>query len=392
MTQRELFVKHVAQTSPSPMSIEIARAEGCYLYDVEGKIFLDLIAGISVSSLGHSDTVVIDAILEQSKKYLHVMVYGEYIQTPQVHLATLLASLLPASLSSVYFTNSGAEAIEGAMKLAKRATGRAEIISCKNAYHGSTQGALSLMSADYFTHAFLPLLPGIRHIEYNVFEDIERITHHTAAVVMEAVQAEGGAIVPHPCYLEAVRKRCDETGCLLIMDEIQTGMGRTGTLFAFEAHSCIPDILVLGKAFGAGLPLGAFISSRERMNLLTHDPVLGHITTFGGHPLCCAAALAGLQQLLALRLIEQVAIKEKLCKSYLPGLRGKGLLLALPLPSAEVTQQVITLLLEEGILTDWFLFAPDCLRIAPPLIISEEQLIQACLSIQKAVNKVIASI
>src|ERR1700744_3597829 len=310
-----LFHRHVAQTSPNPLGLDIVKAEGLYLYDRNGKEYLDLIGGISVCNTGHRHPRVVEAIKDQADRYLHLLVYGELIQSPQVQYATLLAAHLPPSLDSVYFTNSGAEATEGAMKLAKRLTGRPEIVAFRQSYHGSTQGALSIMGDEYWRNAFRPLLPGVRHVDYNSTDALDAITMQTACVIVETVQAERGVYVPDKGWLEQLRRRCDTTGAMLVFDEIQAGFGRTGKLWGFERYGVIPDILLLGKALGGGLPMGAFIASRERMWALTGDPVLGHITTFGGHPLCCAAGLAAFQVLLESGWIEQIAEKESLFRS-----------------------------------------------------------------------------
>lgn len=380
---RSLFFRHLAQTSDMPLALEISRGEGVFLYDAADKPYLDLISGISVSNLGHSHPKVVAAIKQQAGQYLHTLVYGEYILSPQVQLATLVAGQLPDPLESVYFTNSGAEATEGAMKLAKRFTGRPEIVACRNAYHGSTQGAASLMSETYFTEAFRPLLPGIRHITFNKEADLENITRRTACVIVETVQAEAGIVKPEHDYLSKLRQRCKETGALLVLDEIQAGCGRTGTFFAFEQYGVQPDILLLAKGFGAGMPLGAFISSKEIMQTLTHDPVLGHITTFGGHPLSCAAALAGMQVLLETDYIARVPEKEQLFRKLLvhPAIRevrSAGLLLAMELDSFELVGKVIQYCLQQGLIVDWFLFNNRSIRLAPPLIIGEAQIRSAC--------------
>ncbi|MBK8041561.1 MAG: aspartate aminotransferase family protein [Haliscomenobacter sp.] len=379
MQLRQLFLQHVAQTSPFPLMMEIERAEGVWLYNREGKAIMDLISGISVSGLGHRHPSVVEAVKAQVDKYMHTLVYGEFVLEPQVQLATLLAQQLPSSLNRVYFVNSGSEATEGAMKVAKRFTGRAELISCKYAYHGSTQGAASLMWPATFTQAFHPLLPGIRHIEFNDFGDLEYISEKTAAVIVETVQGEWGVRKPAPGYLEALRRRCDATGALLILDEVQTGFGRTGALFAFQSYGIIPDVLLLAKGMGGGMPIGAFISSEAIMNSLTENPMLGHITTFGGHPVSCAAALATLQTLLETDLIRQVAPKEALFHRLLrhakiKEFRSAGLLMALELESFDQVRQVIHFSLNQGLLMDWFLFNDRALRIAPPLIITEEQI------------------
>ena len=382
MTTRELFLRHVAQTSPAPLGLEIERAEGCWLFDNTGKKYLDLIAGIGPSVLGHRHPRVQAAVQQQLDAYWHTLVYGEFVLAPQVKLAQLLAKHLPG-LDSVYFTNSGTEAIEGAMKLAKRFTGRYNFVACRNAYHGSTQGAASLMSPTDFTLAFQPLLPGIRHIDFNSDADLEQIDHHTAAVVVETVQGEAGLQPPRPGWLHTLRRRCDETGALLILDEIQAGMGRTGRLFAFEKYGIVPDILVLAKGFGGGMPLGAFVARQEVMQSLTHDPVLGHITTFGGHPVCAAAGLATLEILLEGNLLAQVLDKEALFKKLLvhPAIRevrSAGLWLAVDLGDPAKVQAVIRHCISNGVITDWFLFNDKSLRIAPPLIISEAEIEGAC--------------
>jgi acetylornithine/succinyldiaminopimelate/putrescine aminotransferase len=389
MTQRELFLGHVAQTSPSPIAFEIAKAEGCSLWDVNGKNYIDLIGGISVANVGHRHPKVIAAIQQQLEAYLHVMVYGEFVETPQVQYAKLLTEHLPPSLNSVYFTNSGAEAVEGAMKLAKRVTGGVQIIAFNKSYHGSTQGALSVMGDEYWRNAFRPLLPDVLHLEYNSFDSIKEIKIHTACVILETVQAEAGIIVPTKEWMQALRKKCTETGTLLILDEIQTGFGRTGKLWGFEHFDIVPDILLLGKALGGGMPLGAFIAEKKLMDAFTNNPVLGHITTFGGHPVCCAAGMAAMKVLLEEKMIDEVKQKEELFKSLLvhpaiKAVRSFGLWMAVEFDSFETNKKVIDACLANGIMTDWFLFAPHCLRISPPLIISEEQMEKACAMILKS--------
>lgn len=383
MILRNSFLKNIAQTSDIPLMIEVERAEGCHLYDPTGKPYLDLIAGISVSSLGHCHPAVVKAVQEQSEKYMHTMVYGEYLMKPQIQLAEQLTRLLPNELNSVYFVTSGTEATEGAMKLAKRYTGRHEIIACKKAYHGSTQGAASLMWPKDFTQAYHPLLPGIRHIEFNCHFCLREITEKTACVIVETVQAEWGVRPPLPNYLKALKARCEEVGALLVLDEIQVGYGRTGSLFAFEQYDIVPDILLLAKAMGGGMPIGAFIANQEIMLSLSHDPFLGHITTFGGHPVNCAAGLAALQTLVKENIIGQVKTKEKLFHSLLKHpkireIRSAGLLMAIQLDSFEEVQTVITHCLDKGIIVDWFLFNSEAIRIAPPLIINEEEIRHAC--------------
>lgn len=390
MNQRELFLQHIAQTSDAPLALDITSAAGCFLYDAGGKKYLDLIGGISVCNVGHRHPAVVAAIKEQADKYLHVLVYGEFIQSPQVQYARLLADNLPASLNSVFFTNSGAEATEGAMKLAKRSTGRAQIIAFKNAYHGSTQGALSIMGDEYWRNAFRPLLPDILHLEYNAMASLNFITNKTACVFAETVQAESGVIAPAKEWLQALRKKCTEHGVLLILDEIQAGFGRTGTTWAFEQYGIVPDILLLGKALGGGMPLGAFIADKTLMWNLTNNPVLGHITTFGGHPVSCAAGMAGFKALIEERYILQVKQKEQLFKKRLvhpkiKTIRSGGLWMAVEFDSFEINKKIIDSCLQKGLLTDWFLFAPHCLRIAPPLTISEMQIEEACRIIQEAI-------
>jgi acetylornithine/N-succinyldiaminopimelate aminotransferase len=383
MDVRRLFLQHVAQTSPSPLGLEIARAEGIYLYDPSGREYIDLIGGISVCNTGHRHPRVVQAIKDQVDRYLHVLVYGELIQSPQVQYASLLAANLPASLDSVYFTNSGTEATEGAMKLAKRVTNRTEIVAFRQSYHGSTQGALSLMGDEYWRNAFRPLLPGVWHEEYSSASALDRITDRTACVIAETVQAERGVYVPAEGWLAALRKKCDETGALLVLDEIQAGFGRTGSLWGFTPCGIVPDILLLGKALGGGMPLGAFIADRNIMFALAGDPVLGHITTFGGHPVSCAAGLASLQLLLEEDWIGQVAEKEAMFRKLLThpairAVRSCGLLIAVEFASHEINKKVIDACIEKGLLTDWYLFAPQCMRIAPPLPITEEQIEKAC--------------
>ena len=392
MNQRALFLQHIAQTSASPLALEITKAAGCYLYDADGKEYLDLIGGISVCNTGHCHPAVVAAIKEQADKYLHILVYGEFIQSPQVQYAKLLTDHLPASLNSVYFTNSGAEATEGAMKLAKRVTGRTQMIAFKKAYHGSTQGALSVMGDEYWRNAFRPLLPGVLHLDYNEMASVELICSKTACVIVETVQAESGVVPPSKEWLLALRKKCDKEGVLLVLDEIQAGFGRTGSTWAFEQFGIVPDILLLGKALGAGMPLGAFIADRQIMQVLTNNPVLGHITTFGGHPVSCAAGLAGFKALIDEGYIKKIHQKEALFKRLLvhpkiEALRSAGLWMALVFDSFETNKKIIDYCLQNGLLTDWFLFAPHCLRIAPPLIITEQQIEAACTIILAACNQ-----
>lgn len=392
MNQRQLFLQHVAQTSPFPLALEIDYAEGLYLYDTSGKTYLDLIAGIGVSVLGHRPPQVAAAIRAQLDRYWHTMVYGEYILAPQVQLATRLASHLPSGLNSVYFVNSGTEATEGAMKLAKRYTGRAEIIACRYAYHGSTQGAASLMWPKDFTAPYHPLLPGIQHLDFNEVSQLSQITENTAGVIIETVQAEWGVRKPDPGYLRQLRERCTKTGTLLVLDEIQAGYGRTGTLFAFEQYGIVPDILLLGKGMGGGMPIAAFVANQEIMNALSDNPMLGHITTFGGHPVCCAAALATLEALTNGGWVEQVEQKAALFIQLLQHpaiveIRNAGLLIAVELRDFATVQAVIQRCLEKGLIIDWFLFNNRSLRIAPPLVISEIQIREACAILLEALNQ-----
>lgn len=393
MNQRELFLRHNAQTSEAPLALEIEKAKGTLLWDADGKEYIDLIAGISVANTGHRDPRVIKAIKKQLDNYLHLLVYGELVQSPQVQYAHLLASHLPSSLDSIYFTNSGAEATEGAMKLAKRVTGRPEIIAFNKSYHGSTQGALSVMGDEFWKNAYRPLLPGIKHFDYNDPLMLSQITEQTACIILETVQAENGVIAPDRGWMEALRMRCNKTGTLMILDAIQTGFGRTGTLWGYEQTGIIPDILLLGKALGGGMPMGAFIAGRELMQSLTNDPVLGHITTFGGHPVCCAAGMAAFKALLKDELMSKVNVKKDLFVNLLKhdlilDIRAEGLLIAVEFADFVTCKKIIDLAIEEGVLTDWFLFASNCMRIAPPLNISKKEIRKACAHIITACNKV----
>jgi acetylornithine/succinyldiaminopimelate/putrescine aminotransferase len=390
---RLLFLNHNAQTTDFPLSLEITHAEGLFLFDQAGKKYLDLISGIGVSSIGHRHPKVIDAIKNQADRYLHLMVYGEYIQTPQTLLAAKLATLLPANLSSIYLVNSGSEAIEGAMKLTKRYTGRSEIIACKNSYHGSTHGALSIMGNETFKQAYRPLLPDIRFIDFGEIAEIEKISTKTAAVFIETIQGEAGIKIADKTYWKALRAKCTETGTLLVLDEIQCGIGRSGKFTAFEHYDIVPDILVLAKALGGGMPIGAFISSADIMNALKENPILGHITTFGGHPINCAAALATLEVLESENLIENVIDKGNLFKTLLKhpeiiGVRGQGLMLAVQLKDFEFNKRVIDECIENGLIVDWFLHCDDSMRIAPPLTISLEEIQSACAIILAAIEKI----
>ena len=379
---RKQFLAHVGQTSPSPMLVEVERAEGSFFYTPEGRRYYDLVAGVSVSNVGHANREVVRAVQEQAARYMHVMVYGELVEAPQVRYAARIASLLPGGLESVYFVNSGAEAVEGALKLAKRFTVRTELISMRRAYHGSTHGSMSMMGApegEEWKGAFRPLLPDVQAIEFNDPAQLERITRRTACVLVEPVQGEAGVRVPRPGYLEALRRRCDEVGALLVFDEIQTGLGRTGELFAMQKYGVVPDIVCLAKAFGGGMPLGAFIARHEIMDTLQSNPTLGHITTFGGHPVCCAAGLAALEYLLDHHVVEQVEAKGALYEELLQGhpavreIRRSGLLLAVELGSSERLYRIMELFKQAGIMSDWFLFCDTAFRISPPLTISEEE-------------------
>jgi acetylornithine/succinyldiaminopimelate/putrescine aminotransferase len=383
LTHRQLFLDHLAQTSETPLALEIERAEGVYMYDASGKRYLDLISGISVSNVGHRHPKVVAAIKDQLDKYMHLMVYGEYIQSPQVKLSKALADVLPEQLHSVYFTNSGSEAVEGALKLAKRFTGRTEMISFENAYHGSTHGSLSLMGNEEFKNAFRPLLPDTKQLKYNDLSVLNEISERTACVIIETIQGEAGAVVPQQEFMLALRKKCTETGALLVVDEIQCGFGRTGKLFAFEHFGVVPDILCLAKGMGGGMPIGAFISSKRIMSSLSKDPILGHITTFGGHPVNCAASLATLEIVNDKKLLDEVGEKEKMFRTLLkhPDIRsvnGMGLLLSVEFESYEKNKAIIDRCVEKGIVTDWFLFNSYSMRIAPPLTISREQVSEAC--------------
>lgn len=391
MTNRQIFLNHIGQTSPDPIGLEIVKAKGSKLYDINGKEYIDLIGGISVCNVGHANEKVIDAIKKQAENFMHVMVNGELILSPQTAYAKLLTDYLPSSLNSVFFTASGTEATEGAMKLAKRFTGRMEIAAFKNSYHGSTQGSLSILGDEYWRNAFRPLLPAILHLDYNNFDSLDFITTETACVIAETIQAEAGVIIPEKKWMLALRKKCTETGTLLVLDEIQCGFGRNGSLWAFEQFDVVPDVLLLGKALGGGMQLGAFVSDKKIMNSLTNNPVLGHINTFGGHPVCCAAGKAAMEFLLNEKIIQTVFEKEKLFLEDLHGskiknIRSRGLMMALEFESFEQNKKVINALLKEGVFSDWFLFASECLRIVPPLIISENEILKACNAIRKVVS------
>lgn len=396
MNNRQLFLSHIAQTSPAPIGIEMVKAEGIYLWNKEGKKYVDLIAGFSVCNIGHSHPKVVKAVQEQAAQYMHLIVYGEFIESPQIAYAKLLTDLLPPSLNCVYFTNSGAEATEGAMKLAKRVTGRSKIIAFNKAYHGSTQGALSVMGDEYWRNAFRPLLPDVYHYDYNDNAVLDEIDSRIACVIVETIQAESGITAPSKEWLQAIRQKCDAHCVLLILDEIQAGFGRTGSLWAFEQMGIVPDILLLGKALGGGMPLGAFIASQRMMHTLTYDPVLGHITTFGGHPVSCAAGKAALEVLLEEKYMETVWEKEQILLKALahPAIISRqncGLWMSLQFASEKLAQSVVHQCVQNGLITDWFVFAPDRLRIAPPLIITEAELTEVCATILSSIDEVVSN-
>ncbi len=387
------FLTYLAQTSTHPLVLEIEKAKGSYLYDIHKKKYLDFIAGVSANTLGHNHTKVISAIKKQADKYLHVMVYGEFVQKPQVELAKFLVKHLAQNLNCVYLTNSGTEATEGALKLAKRVTGRYEIISAKNSYHGNTQGAMSVSGKEEQNSAFRPLIPGIQFIQFNSISDLKRITKKTAAVILETIQGAAGFIEPEDNYLQKVKNRCKKVGALLILDEVQSGNGRTGKFFGFENYNVIPDIVITGKGLGGGMPIGAFISSFELMSCLKKNPKLGHITTFGGHPLIAAAALATLKELFRKSIIKKTLIKEKLFRELLihPSIveiRGKGLMLALILKNTELVNKVILKAKDKGLLLFWLLFEPKAIRITPPLTISNKEIKEGCKTILHLLNTI----
>ena len=393
ISNRELFLRNIAQTSTSPVNIEIERAKGIYMYSPDGKKYFDLISGVNVSSLGHGHPDVIEAVKNQIDQYMHLLVYGELVQSPQVKLAGFLAEHLSDNLSKVYFVNSGTEAVEGALKLARKYTGRPEVAAFTNAYHGSTAGALSIMGGDYFKSGYHPLVPGTKFLEYNNFHDLNKITERTACVVAEVMQAEAGMIVAEKDFLLMLRKRCDETGTLLIFDEVQTAFGRLGKFFGHELYNVVPDILVLAKGLGGGMPLGTFISSSQIMDVLSDNPPLGHITTFGGHPVCCAAGLKTLSIIEEDKLYEQVGHKEELFRKLLKHelikeIRGIGLMLAVEFGQTDIMIKVFNKGLELGFITDWFLFCETAVRISPPLNITDEEIAEVCQMILKAIDSV----
>jgi len=393
ISNRQLFLQFVAQTSDSPLMLEVEKAEGIWLYSPDGKKYADLISGVSVSNIGHNHPYVNRSVKLQIDKHMHLMVYGEYILAPQVKLAKMLADNLPEKLNCTYFVNSGSEAIEGAIKISKRYTGRPEIIAFENAYHGSTQGALSILGDESFKNSFRPLVPGITFLKFNDFDDLNRITGNVACVIVEPIQAEAGVRLPVNGFLNELHKRCAETGTLLVFDEIQVGFGRTGKLFAFQDYAVEPDILTLAKSLGGGLPLGAFIASHKILSVLKDDPVLGHITTFGGHPVSCAAGIASLEILLENNLIENVKLKENLFRKHLSHphikeVRGKGLLLAVELGNKDIIKKMIRKSLENGIVLDSFLFCNTAFRISPPLTITDEEIVEICDRLNGVLNEI----
>ena len=391
ISHRQLFLTRLAQTSPAPICLEIERAEGVYMYAPDGARYIDLIAGVSVSNVGHCHPKVVEAVCTQARRYMHLMVYGEYVQAPQTLFADKLVILLPPTLNSVYLVNSGSEANEGAMKLAKRYTGRSEIVAFNKAYHGGTQGALSLIGDEHYRNAFRPLLPDVRRLDFNNFDQLSQISSRTACVIVEPLQGEAGAVAPAPQYLNELRKQCDATGALLVFDEVQTGFGRLGKMFAFEKYGVVPDILTLAKGMGGGMPIGAFVSSVDIVKTLQFNPMLGHITTFGGHPVSCAAALASLEVIESEHLVESVERKSALFRTLLEkidvdDIRGEGLLLAVDLGDSARLQRFLRSACAYGIATDLFIFCDTAFRIAPPLIISDEQIEESCVLIAKAIK------
>lgn len=396
MILRKQFLEHVGQTSPSPMMVEVARAEGSFFYTPEGKRYFDLVAGVSVSNVGHANPAVVEAVQKQAADYMHIMVYGEMVERPQVEYARRIAELAPGDLNCVYFVNSGAEAVEVALKLAKRYTGRTELISMRRAYHGSTHGAMSMMGTpegEEWKAEFRPLLPDVKSIEFNSFEDLNEITERTAGVLCEVVQGEAGVRLPNPEWLRALRARCTEVGALLIFDEIQTGMGRTGAMFASAKYDVTPDVMCLAKAFGGGMPLGGVVSKKQILDSFTHNPVLGHITTFGGHPVCCAAGLAALNYLINNKVVESVEAKGAKFEALLQDhskvieIRRSGLLLALELGKPEYLYRLMEIFKEEGIMSDWFLYCDTAFRISPPLTISEAEIAECCQIIRRSLDR-----
>ena len=398
ISNRQLFLNHIAQVSPKPMELEVCRAKGIYLYDINKKSYIDFISGISVSNVGHCHPNVVKAIQEQAEKYMHLMVYGEYVQSPQILLAKTLTDLLPKNLNSVFYTTSGTEATEGALKLAKRVTGKTEIICFTNSYHGSTHGALSVMGNEEFKQAFRPLLPDVKIIPYNNLDEVNKhITSKTACVILEPVQSETGYTVANNQFLSAIREKCDEHCALLIFDEIQNGFGRSGTMFAFEQTGIIPDVLLLAKGMGGGMPIGCIVSSQKLLNKFTHNPVLGNINTFGGNAVCCAASLACLQTILSEKLIEAIEIKSNLIRTLLKhdaikSIKGKGLMMSLEFANTDLNFKIIETCIKNGLIVDWFLFNTYSMRVTPPLVITEEEIIIACNLILKSIDEALGNV
>jgi len=389
---KKTFFNHLAQTSDFPIGLEVDRADGIYIFDKDGKGYMDMISGISVNNIGHSHPYVIQAIHNQLKKHMHVMAYGEFIQDAQSKLAEKLTEILPSKLNCFYLVNSGTEANEGAVKLAKRYTGRAEIISCYNSYHGNTSGSLSISGNENKKYAFRPLIPGGRFIHFNKIADLDLISDNTAAVIIEPVQGDAGVRIPSKRYMQALRDKCDETGAMLILDEVQTGFGRTGKWFAFEHFNIVPDILTIAKAMGGGMPIGSFIANREIMNSFTHHPKLGHITTFGGHPVNCAAARATIEVFQNENIISEVEEKGKLLESLLKHraiceIRRIGLMMAIEFDNARIVENIVSECLKEGIITFWFLSTTNSFRLAPPLIITKDQIKEAAGKIIRVIDK-----
>ena len=396
MILRKQFLEHVGQTSPSPMLVEVARANGSFFYTPEGKRYFDLVAGVSVSNVGHANPAVVEAVQKQAADYMHIMVYGEMVERPQVEYARRITELLPENIDCLYFVNSGAEAVEVALKLAKRYTGRTELISMRRAYHGSTHGAMSMMGApegEEWKAEFRPLLPDVKSLRFNNFDDLNEITSHTAGVLCEVVQGEAGVRLPNPEWLKALRQRCSEMGALLIFDEIQTGLGRTGEMFASTKYGITPDVICLAKAFGGGMPLGGVASSKQILDSFTHNPCLGHITTFGGHPVCCAAGLAALNYMIDNNIVEQVERKGALFEERVSKhpkvleIRRSGLLLAVELGKSEYLYRLMEIFKEEGIMSDWFLYCDTAFRISPPLTISEAEIEECCTIIARSLDR-----
>ena len=396
MILRKQFLEHVGQTSPSPMLVEVARANGSFFYTPEGKRYFDLVAGVSVSNVGHANPAVVEAVQKQAADYMHVMVYGEMVERPQVEYARRITELLPENIDCLYFVNSGAEAVEVALKLAKRYTGRTELISMRRAYHGSTHGALSMMGApegEEWKAEFRPLLPDVKSLRFNNFDDLNEITSRTAGVLCEVVQGEAGVRLPNPEWLKALRQRCSEMGALLIFDEIQTGLGRTGEMFASTKYGITPDVICLAKAFGGGMPLGGVASSKQILDSFTHNPCLGHITTFGGHPVCCAAGLAALNYMIDNNIVEQVERKGALFEERVSKhpkvleIRRSGLLMAVELGKSEYLYRLMEIFKEEGIMSDWFLYCDTAFRISPPLTISEAEIEECCTIIARSLDR-----